>query len=255
MADLKITELIELSIPADVDLLAIVDDPAGTPITKKITRGNLFDAAAVFNESGNDADFRFEGVNDANLLFLNADTDKVGIGESSPDEKLDVVGNFQIKDAGTQTKAYRFRTTGGALDFEAAGSQWFISNWSGADFSGTQRFYLVFENGADIAQAVNTWQWRSAPNGTTRHIISGRGDATVFNEASEDIDFRIESLNYDALFIDAGNDSIDIMHNVLGKIGFYAATPITQAVLATGTGASVDDVITALQNLGLVKQS
>lgn len=40
-----------------------------------------------------------------------------------------------------------------------------------------------------------------------------------------------------------------------GVIGFYDVTPIAQAVLATGGGATVDNVITALQNLGLVKQS
>ena len=38
-------------------------------------------------------------------------------------------------------------------------------------------------------------------------------------------------------------------------IGFYGVTPIERATLATGAGASVDHVITALQNLGLVKQS
>ena len=43
--------------------------------------------------------------------------------------------------------------------------------------------------------------------------------------------------------------------NATGKLGFYAVTPITRAVLATGGGATVDNVITALQNLGLVKQS
>jgi len=43
---------------------------------------------------------------------------------------------------------------------------------------------------------------------------------------------------------------------VLGdKIGFHGVTPIARAVLATGASATVDDVITALQNLGLVKQS
>ena len=38
-------------------------------------------------------------------------------------------------------------------------------------------------------------------------------------------------------------------------IGFYGVAPIARAVLATGAGATVDNVITALQNLGLVKQS
>ena len=37
------------------------------------------------------------------------------------------------------------------------------------------------------------------------------------------------------------------------KIAFHGSTPIVQAVLATGS--TNDQIITALQNLGLVKQS
>lgn len=39
------------------------------------------------------------------------------------------------------------------------------------------------------------------------------------------------------------------------KLGFFGTTPIVRAVLATGGGATADNIITALQNLGLVKQS
>jgi hypothetical protein len=39
------------------------------------------------------------------------------------------------------------------------------------------------------------------------------------------------------------------------ELGFYGVTPIARAVLATGAGATVDNVITALQNLGLVSQT
>ena len=41
MADSKITQLTELTTPAGGDLLAIVDDPSGTPITKKSTVANI----------------------------------------------------------------------------------------------------------------------------------------------------------------------------------------------------------------------
>jgi hypothetical protein len=41
MADTKISALTELTAPASVDLLPIVDDPAGTPVTKKVTLANL----------------------------------------------------------------------------------------------------------------------------------------------------------------------------------------------------------------------
>jgi hypothetical protein len=39
------------------------------------------------------------------------------------------------------------------------------------------------------------------------------------------------------------------------KLAFYGSTPIVQPLLATGAGHTVDDVIQALQNLGLVRQS
>ena len=38
-------------------------------------------------------------------------------------------------------------------------------------------------------------------------------------------------------------------------LGFYGVTATARQLLATGAGASVDDVITALQTLGLIKQS
>lgn len=47
MADTKISGLTALTTTADEDLLATVDDPAGTPITKKITRGDLIGSATI----------------------------------------------------------------------------------------------------------------------------------------------------------------------------------------------------------------
>jgi len=43
--------------------------------------------------------------------------------------------------------------------------------------------------------------------------------------------------------------------SLAGNVGFYGVTPIARALLATGAGRTVDDVITAIQNLGLVRQS
>lgn len=48
--------------------------------------------AMVVNETGLDYDFRVEGDTDANLLMVDASVDRVGIGESAPDYKLDVNG-------------------------------------------------------------------------------------------------------------------------------------------------------------------
>jgi hypothetical protein len=51
---------------------------------------HTFNGSAVFNESGVDKDFRIEGDNDANLFFVDASTDKIGIGDGTPDYLLDI---------------------------------------------------------------------------------------------------------------------------------------------------------------------
>lgn len=43
----KVTELTALTAPAGEDLLLIVDDPSGTPTTKKVTVSNLFGNVAA----------------------------------------------------------------------------------------------------------------------------------------------------------------------------------------------------------------
>lgn len=47
MADQKITALTELTTVAGGDLLPIVDDPGGSPVTKKITRDNLLKGSGL----------------------------------------------------------------------------------------------------------------------------------------------------------------------------------------------------------------
>jgi hypothetical protein len=47
MANKKFTELTDLPSPAGADIMAIVDDVAGTPTTKKVTATNLMTLAPV----------------------------------------------------------------------------------------------------------------------------------------------------------------------------------------------------------------
>jgi hypothetical protein len=50
--------------------------------------------AVVFNDAGADVDFRVEGDTEANLLFVDASTDRVGIGTNAPSKKLQVAGDI-----------------------------------------------------------------------------------------------------------------------------------------------------------------
>jgi hypothetical protein len=51
--------------------------------------------AVVFNDAGADVDFRVEGDTEANLLFVDASTDRIGIGTASPAVAFDVVGQVR----------------------------------------------------------------------------------------------------------------------------------------------------------------
>lgn len=54
----------------------------------------LVSGASVFNDPANDIDLRVEGTTDANLLFVDASANKIGIGTSTPAQKLDVRGSI-----------------------------------------------------------------------------------------------------------------------------------------------------------------
>ena len=72
-------------------------DDTGTIVTDSGNQAGSFttlntSGAVVFNDAGADVDFRVEGDTDANLLFVDASTDRVGIGTSSPSVKFEVNG-------------------------------------------------------------------------------------------------------------------------------------------------------------------
>lgn len=60
---------------------------------------------AIINENANDVDTRVEGTTDANLIYVDAGTNRVGIGTATPATKLDVNGAATITGATAITGA------------------------------------------------------------------------------------------------------------------------------------------------------
>ena len=70
----------------------------------------------IFNEAGADVDFRIEGDTDTDLFFVNAGTDRVGIGKISPNTLLDVDGDISV---GGSNNELRFYEGANYVGFEA----------------------------------------------------------------------------------------------------------------------------------------
>jgi hypothetical protein len=58
--------------------------------TNGIERVEFGTSEIVFNDGGEDINFRIEGDTDSNLFFVDAGNNRVGLGTSSPAEKLDI---------------------------------------------------------------------------------------------------------------------------------------------------------------------
>lgn len=68
---------------------------------------NISDSTeTVFNEDSNNIDFRMEGDTDANLFFLDASVDRIGISVNTPAHKFDV--NGMVNTPGTTGNTYRW---------------------------------------------------------------------------------------------------------------------------------------------------
>ena len=70
---------------------------------------DLNESETVFNEGGLDADFRVEGASNANLFFVDAGNDKIGVGTNTPDAILSALST-----SGTTTDIGRFEAAVGS---------------------------------------------------------------------------------------------------------------------------------------------
>ena len=90
----------------------------------------ITDTAVIINEDGADVDFRVEGSSEANLLFVNAGDDAVGIGTNTPNEKLVVSGNASVTGA-IQITSNTSAPSAGAFIFRPASNELGIGTNSG----------------------------------------------------------------------------------------------------------------------------
>ena len=212
--------------------------------------------AAVFNENSNDADFRVEGNGDANLVFGDASTDRVGIGTATPDSKLEVIGTM----SGTVVRAQDTLASSGTLVFEgaASGSSLYLgTSLNGAGLSDcdnasnskllwdatTGRFSCGTDNsGSSFTQGAADERYvRKAGDTMTGALtIDVAGENTLALSVSGAFVFNESGLNNDARFEGDTDQNLMFVDASTDRVGIGTATPKTKLdVIGTLSGAAL----------------
>ncbi len=181
-----------------------------------------FDGTIVFNQSAADMDLRVESTGNQNMLFIDSGNDVVNIGGTTS-QTGDVLS---IHGSGTNTVARMYNTNAGGdgsififqKDSSSPADQDVLGDirFQGNDDGGTMtQFSRIRGVSADVTNGTEDGEmhFEVVHNGTTREVLQ-LGSSIVFNEAGQDIDFRVESNgNANMLLVDAGNDAVVVGHS------------------------------------------
>lgn len=148
----------------------------------------------VFNEGGANIDFRVEGDSDANLLYVDASTDRVGIGTSTPAYLLDVDGAIGA-DSITVGESNKYLT---------------MARHTGGTF-GIARIHELLGS-FEVMIGANT-----AALEITNHSVGS--PVVTINPAGIDMDFVVEGdSDTNLIYADASTDRVGIGTNSPSKL-------------------------------------
>ena len=154
--------------------------------------------AVIFNEDSQDIDFRVESNGSANMIFVDAGNDKIGINNASPARQLHITDTIANSGASLGLTSSDSSTSGsfGIIHFGNNTDSSLASIGGFAD-GATDAGALIFKT--------------EATGGAIEERVRFSSSGAVFNEGSFDMDFRVESnANTHMLFVDGGNNSIGI---------------------------------------------
>jgi hypothetical protein len=236
---------------------------------------DLASGSVVINDDSADIDFRVESNDNANMLFIDGVLNKVGIGVVPVQGALTIKsgGNtyatsaLVLEDTDSTTRSYITHVNGDLAISNNGSTDQLLLKTSGALIVGgavaSTNIELNLNGVASKAQriqfqegGVNKWLLgQGAASETSAFELYNAGgvialsvDRTsniatfqrgaVFNEGGADSDFRVESDgNTHALFVDAGNDVVNIGTSGLSATGVKLAVQ-GPAIFNTDTGTN-----------------
>jgi hypothetical protein len=195
--------------------------------------------STVINDSSVDHDFRVESNDNSHILFVDANTNNVGVGAgATPLARLHVNGgNISVGDnaskpwisyhhgvdfGGDSSPDYGWGGISARIDYVSFSSNYYINSASVdtiANSHGTGRKAL------ELYMTAGHMGFRRSTNSTTTKdtavtswetpfVMYDSAEGAVVNESSNDRDFRVESDNQAHMFyVDATNDEIGVKTN------------------------------------------
>jgi hypothetical protein len=239
----------------------------------------------AINNDGVDLDTQIKGDTDANLVFVDASTDRVGIGTASPAVKLDVTGEARVSTAGTNAASvvtvggtqtltaktlttptivatgfsnmnhtHLGATTGGLLTPASIGADADLATFSLPASTTISTFGASLVDDADAAAALTTLtiydpivaRFMLAGDGGTISTINNFFGATSAFSTAATTRYFIEAHLY-FLNSTAGTVTFTLTSsvNIIGARGHYRGTPA-----AGGTASATSSVNAQLANPG-----
>ena len=184
-------------------------------VTANIGRLHIKGSESVWNEGGENVDFRVESDSQSHMLFVDAVNNRIGIQTSAPDAEVHISGTSPHIDLGPQ---------GG--------------NRAKLGYASTNLYLGTTSGGGEVIIKNNIGS-TDAPE-SSGDEIARFGDTIVFNEGSRDQDFRVESdTNANALFVQGsdGNVGIGLTPTEHLHVGGRADAVLElQSSTTTGTG-------------------
>ncbi len=193
----------------------------------------------------------------------------LGLMNVSGDFTFTGAGYNALRDYAVNSANFSTQFTGN-LTTDNSGSQGIIFDFVGfRGFSNFNPASLISTDGIAVYRAIGGTFLASGNPATTNTYSAGTQTLEyiggLFTAEGESGIADLPTISYAGKFsaTDAdtniaiqvvSGDTVLIKTKITGDVGFFSTTPVTQNQLQTGVGATVDNVITELQRLGLIRQ-
>ena len=157
-----------------------------------VSRIGMYNSTTVINEDSADIDFRVESNGNANMLFVEANADRVAIGHNAPTAQLHVAGSGQ--------QGIGIGST------NAGGAYLYLDGDSNGDLSGSDYSFI----GHDTAGRLNIHQ--NSPSGTNQVRISTAGTERLRIFSGGQVGIADGTTPESAAMLDVKRNSGDIVY-------------------------------------------